>query len=795
MAQPTLSSPSDGATGVSIQPTFTWSGHSTTEKLQVATDNGFSSIVVDKSLTNNEETYTLSESEKLNNNTTYYWRVSTDNGTTWSSVNSFTTIASISVTLSWPTNGATVYTTSTYFSWYAYLYGTNLKFKVQVTSTTSGGSPVWTSPDFEGTTTSYYYVFTLLQGKTYYWRVIVMNTSNEILSYSSNVQFTTSGGAETPTPSYPTGGMTVYYNPPTFYWYINSIGTDVTYDLQVDDDNAFGSPAVNATNISALYYTPSSALSSGTTYYWRVRSVYKRGTANEVVGSWSSTASFATNSTSTVTTPQLSYPTGGVTVYTTSPYLYWYLNGSSSGISFDVYYKESGAGSFTHANGSAITNLYYQLTGLTAGKTYEWYVVATDGSTTKTSAHETFVVYQATSGSPVASYPTGGATVYTLTPTLYWYLNGSSTGLTKYTVRWKAGSNSSDWSTDYDGTADVTNLNTTYYTFTSNLTYGQTYYWAVAAYNGSSYTSWSEGSFVVYSSTLTAPTPSYPIGGVTVYSTSVTLSWYLNGSYAAVQSYEVHYSNDGFTSNDVTISPNPTTTSTTITGLTAGATYSWKVKANYAGGVSSAFSSVATFTVDAGAAPVQPLPGSPNNVAVDTDSPVISWVLPTKSSSQLTYELELSDNPSFNNATTIRGLTNPFDLVSGLSNGRYYWRTRSVTADGKYSDYSQVAHFDVNSATAVGDNEIVPTEFALSQNYPNPFNPTTRISYQLAKDSYVTLKVYDLLGREVATLVNKNMKAGKYSVDFNASNLATGIYFYKLTAGDFNAVRKMILLK
>jgi hypothetical protein len=186
---------------------------------------------------------------------------------------------------------------------------------------------------------------------------------------------------------------------------------------------------------------------------------------------------------------------------------------------------------------------------------------------------------------------------------------------------------------------------------------------------------------------------------------------------------------------------------------------------------------------------------SDSNVAVDTDSPVISWVLPTKSSSQLTYELELSDNPSFNNATTIRGLTNPFDLVSGLSNGRYYWRTRSVTADGKYSDYSQVAHFDVNSATAVGDNEIVPTEFALSQNYPNPFNPTTRISYQLAKDSYVTLKVYDLLGREVATLVNKNMKAGKYSVDFNASNLATGIYFYKLTAGDFNAVRKMILLK
>ncbi len=788
-AQPTLSSPSNSATGVAIQPTFQWSSNA--DYLQVATDNGFTNIVVSKTAVGGTS-YTLTESEKLNNNTTYYWRVSTDN-TNWSSTYSFTT-ANLSVTISWPTNNATVYTTSTYFSWYAYLYGTSLKYKVQVTSTLSGGNPDWSTLDFEATTTNYYYVFTLLQGKTYYWRVIAMNSSNEVLAYSAETQFTTAGGAEVPTLSYPTGGTTVYYNPPSFYWYINSMGTDITYDIQVDDDNSFGSPAINVTNVSYPYYTPSSALASGTTYYWRVRSVYKRGTANEATSNWSSTASFATNSTSNLSTPQLSYPTGGVTVYTTSPYLYWYLNGSSSGVSFDVYYKESTAGSYTKANSSDVTNLYYQLTGLTAGKTYNWYVVAKEGSNTATSSTESFTIYQATSGSPVASYPTNGETVYSYTPTVYWYLNGSSSGLTKYTVRWKAGSNSSNWASDYDGTADVTNLNTTYYTFTSNLTYGQTYYWAVAAYDGSSYTSWSSGSFVVYSSSAAAPIPSYPIGGVTVYSTTVTLSWYLNSSSAGISAYEVHYSNDGFTSNDVTVSPNPTTTSTTITGLTAGGTYSWKVKAIYDGGVSSSFSSVATFTIDAGAAPVQPLPGSPVNVSIQTNAPTMSWVLPVSSESQLTYELEIADNPQFNNAKTITGLNVPFTPVNGLKDGKYYWRTRSKTSNGTYSNYSPVASFDVNSVTAVND-EIVPKEFKVWQNYPNPFNPSTVIKFAIPVRENVKIAVYDVLGRKVADLVNSEMNAGIHQVVFNAENLSTGIYFYKVQAGNRLEVRKMILLK
>ena len=83
----------------------------------------------------------------------------------------------------------------------------------------------------------------------------------------------------------------------------------------------------------------------------------------------------------------------------------------------------------------------------------------------------------------------------------------------------------------------------------------------------------------------------------------------------------------------------------------------------------------------------------------------------------------------------------------------------------------------------------------LSQNYPNPFNPSTTIKYSIPKNSLVTLKVYDVLGREVKTLVNEYKTAGDYNADFNASHLASGIYFYRITAGKYTAVRKMQLLK
>jgi hypothetical protein len=89
----------------------------------------------------------------------------------------------------------------------------------------------------------------------------------------------------------------------------------------------------------------------------------------------------------------------------------------------------------------------------------------------------------------------------------------------------------------------------------------------------------------------------------------------------------------------------------------------------------------------------------------------------------------------------------------------------------------------------------VPNEFTLCQNYPNPFNPSTTIRYALAQDSEVKIVVYDLSGKEVAILVNTNLRAGNYTVKWNADTIASGIYIYKLITKNFVQSRKMILLK
>lgn len=111
--------------------------------------------------------------------------------------------------------------------------------------------------------------------------------------------------------------------------------------------------------------------------------------------------------------------------------------------------------------------------------------------------------------------------------------------------------------------------------------------------------------------------------------------------------------------------------------------------------------------------------------------------------------------------------------------------------------YGTILHTTDDGISFIGNNikNKLPESFILYQNFPNPFNPTTKIQYELQKPGFVTLKIYDLLGREVISLVNEEQNTGEYTVGFNASCLSTGIYFYKLRVNDLISVRKMILLK
>ena len=120
--------------------------------------------------------------------------------------------------------------------------------------------------------------------------------------------------------------------------------------------------------------------------------------------------------------------------------------------------------------------------------------------------------------------------------------------------------------------------------------------------------------------------------------------------------------------------------------------------------------------------------------------------------------------------------------LNGVS--QLYYRLKQVDFDGTFS-YGNIVNVTYD----------VPTAFVLNQNYPNPFNPSTRISYFVPKESYVTLKVYDFLGREVKTLVNENRLTGSYEVVFDATDVPSGTYFYNMTTNNFSQTKKMIILK
>ncbi|MBI9032800.1 T9SS type A sorting domain-containing protein [bacterium] len=123
----------------------------------------------------------------------------------------------------------------------------------------------------------------------------------------------------------------------------------------------------------------------------------------------------------------------------------------------------------------------------------------------------------------------------------------------------------------------------------------------------------------------------------------------------------------------------------------------------------------------------------------------------------------------------------------------FFWRVNASNLAGKsvWSDY-----FSVNKTTVSNENiGELPTAYSLKQNYPNPFNPTTKIEYKLPQPSQVKLEVLDILGKNVTTLVNEQKSGGTYIIEFNAEYLPSGIYLYRLTAGDFTQTKKLLLLK
>lgn len=155
-------------------------------------------------------------------------------------------------------------------------------------------------------------------------------------------------------------------------------------------------------------------------------------------------------------------------------------------------------------------------------------------------------------------------------------------------------------------------------------------------------------------------------------------------------------------------------------------------------------------------------------------------------------DVRIEDTGDISNYTTFSAVTT--EEITGSHD--VYLR---FTGEEGVNDIFRIQSFNFSTEiTTSNENQTetaLPKEFKLNQNYPNPFNPSTVISYQLAENSEVKLKVFDMLGREVATLVNERVQAGEHQVSFDASTLSSGIYIYQLKTGEFSSTRKMLLIK
>ncbi|MBN1299695.1 MAG: T9SS type A sorting domain-containing protein [Melioribacteraceae bacterium] len=708
----------------------------------------------------------------------------------------------------------------------------------------------------------------------------------------------------TPTFSFAGGGAnTVKYQ--------FQLATDQFFVNIIDDDATI---AYTGATINDVYDGP--ALSNNTKYYWRVRAYNDVAAGGPFYSPWSTIWSFTTLQN---ITPSLSYPIANATVYTASPTVYWYVTAFVPGMTYDVYWRVSPAGGWSSQTGLGSTN--YTITNLSPGETYDWYVVAHNGSNNATSATEQFTIDGSVAGAaivPTPSYPTAGVAVYTLTPSLHWYLGVYATGLI-YDVDVATDNSFSNIIYSVSG---ISTLSTT----TIPLSPSTTYYWRVRSKSGATTSGWSAtSSFITTASangSVVVPVPSYPIGGPLVYTTQPTLNWYL-GTYATGLTYEVQVDDDiNFTTPDHTNSGITTLYDVVTGGLSEGVTYYWRVRSSN-GIINSAWSPVNSFTIytstvvagmgtpiltfpiggatlinnspqlfwytlgatsnyeydlkvskypdlsspdidlnggsrlttnyynatgltygvtyywavraynsvtttysdwsttesfvtpPASASPIiVPNPGSPVAGVTVEGEPQLSWFLPAAAEG-LTYDLQISEDPNFiDNAVEITNIaekqikitpegagktigSKPADLTAGKM---YFWRVRSRAGDGAVSFFSPTAQFSIEAVTGVEKLDMIPETFDVAQNYPNPFNPETTIRYSVPEASFVSIKIYNALGQEVKTLLNREMNAGVYNVkwsgDDNFGNkVSSGTYIYRVVAGSKVFNKKMVLLK
>ena len=347
---------------------------------------------------------------------------------------------------------------------------------------------------------------------------------------------------------------------------------------------------------------------------------------------------------------------------------------------------------------------------------------------------------------------------------------------------------------DYENAENIYNIEGSRESFPSSSNLSAPYYFSVTSldrnYNESS------PSNIVQITSPSIPVLADPFNNDINIKDTIELKWmYADGA----TSYQLEVSTDStFDGSLLFNSKSLTDTVQLIAGMQGQTKYYWRVKSfNIAG--ESDYSSINNFTTGF---PVMPALLDPPHTTLDVStSPTLTWAkTPTAESYRFQYTL---NSLTFNDQTVLldsSGITDTSISLTDLDSYTiYFWR---VSAQNEYGSSLWPTAFGFRTEKVVGveDKNEIPTSYNLYQNYPNPFNPNTEIKFALPHSSNVQLKIFDILGREVAELVNENYSAGSYTVSWNGKNnsgvqMPSGIYIYTIRANEFSSSKKMMLIK
>jgi regulation of enolase protein 1 (concanavalin A-like superfamily) len=670
--------------------------------------------------------------------------------------------------LNTPTAGATNVIRPVAFNWDTATGAST--YRLQVSTASNFATTVFDST-FAGTSR---YVSVLNPTTLYYWRVRGVNATGTG-PYAASQNFTTAVSAPAaPTLVSPADNVIGITNTPTLIW--TKPATATGYRLQVATDSTFAGGVVINDSTLIDTVTTTAALGYNTKYFWRVAAKNTGG-----FGVFSAVRRFTTR-LATPPVPVLLSPAKGATDQPVSLTLQW--NASEGATSYWVQLDTDTL--FTApltVDDSTVASTSRAVSGLAHSTVYYWRVRAkNNGGNSAPSEIWSFTTVVAPPAQPTLLSPANGATGQLSSVQFAWT---RPAGATSFRLMVATDSTFQTGVVYNDSTlADTVGT-------VSTLAYGQKYFWQVIAKNaGGASPASTVFSFFTLAADPTVPVQIEPANGSMTTQRTVTLRWT-----APVGASSFHLqvgTNPTFGSDLIVDDAAVLDTTRVLTNLVYMTTYYWRVNADNIGGISP-WSSTFSFTVSV------PLPSTvtlimPGNDALTSvDSTRAMWY----SSSPLVdrYQIDLAADSQFTFRVTDSTITDTMKVFRSLiNNQRYFWRVRGHNPGG-WGPFSEVRTFTASTTVGINAQRELPTTVTLSQNYPNPFNPSTQIEFGLPKESHVTLEVYNILGERVATLVNETMSVGYHTVRFDASQMPSGLYIYRMSAGSTTIVHKMMLLK